>query len=319
MAENHLSYDSAARIVNGFDDKHILVIGDVMLDEYVWGSVDRISPEAPVPVVEARRRSFMPGGAANVAFALADLGVKVSLVGGIGGDESGKKLKTILNSKGVDTTGVFPLQGRRTTLKTRIIGHNQQIVRIDWEDSHDIEDKFVAKICRFVQKIKHTLHGIVFEDYGKGVITQNLINRVMELLQGTKIFTTFDPKRGHYLQLNGITVATPNHFEAFDAVKKKVSLINEDIERVGEELRKQWGVQAVLITLGENGMSLFEADKPVYKISTVAREVYDVSGAGDTVIASFTAALTAGATLREAAMVSNYAAGIVVGKVGTAS
>ena len=316
---NHLTIERASQILNGFADKHILVIGDLMLDEYIWGSVERISPEAPVPVVEAHRRSYMPGGAANVALALADLGVKVSVIGGVGADESGGHLKRLLANKKIDTDGIISVKDRKTTLKTRIIGHHQQIVRIDWEDTDAIDDVCMIEIAKYVRKCKHRIHGIIFEDYGKGIITQNLVTNIMNLIQDTPIATTFDPKRGHYLDLQGITVATPNHIEAFDAVSRKVSFKMEDIELAGEALLKKWGVTAVLLTLGEHGMSLFEQNQPTYKISTVAREVYDVSGAGDTVIASLTAALTADATLQEAAMVSNYAAGIVVGKVGTAS
>ncbi len=314
-----LSVDRAKYITDIFPEKRILVVGDIILDEFIWGSVFRISPEAPVPVVEAKRRSFMTGGAANVARNLRDLGVNVDVVGVVGEDHIGEKMIGLLKEKGIGIEGVLKVHDRQTTLKTRVIGQHQQIVRIDWEDTASIVDEYTSKIIEYIIDNKKNIDAIIFEDYGKGIISQNLVTKILAETEKNGIITSFDPKMGHYINLDGITVATPNQAEAFDAYGEPLSFDPDKLDKLGWGLLKKWGANAVLITLGEHGMALFENGKESYKISTVAKEVYDVSGAGDTVIASLTASLAAGATLRESAIFSNYAAGVVVGKVGTAS
>lgn len=314
-----LPVQRAQSLIDQFSDKKILVIGDIILDEFIWGAVQRISPEAPVPVVEAIRRSFMPGGAANVARNLRDLGVKVSVVGAIGDDEIGARLNTLLTEKGIETAGLLVMKDRPTTLKTRIIGQHQQIVRIDWEDCKNLQAETIDQVVAYVHSIKPELDAIIFEDYGKGVISQTLVARIMSEIDGSSIITSFDPKRGHFISLDGMTIATPNHAEAFDALGRPERLDDDALRPAGIDLLERWGIQSVLITLGEHGMALFEHPDSMQRISTVAREVFDVSGAGDTVIASLTAALAAEATAIEAAVFSNFAAGVVVGKVGTAS
>ncbi|MDX9701774.1 MAG: D-glycero-beta-D-manno-heptose-7-phosphate kinase [Candidatus Auribacterota bacterium] len=314
-----LTVDRAQEIIKRFENKNILVIGDVILDEYIWGSVHRISPEAPVPVVEATRRSFMTGGASNVARNLRDLGVNVSLVGCIGNDDIGRHLQSLLHGKQINVDGLLVLDDRPTTLKTRIIGQHQQIVRIDWEDCKSLSQQQVKRIVQYVSDIKHKLDAIVFEDYGKGVISDELVRAILDETAGSTMITSFDPKRGHFISLNGMNIATPNHAEAFDALSIPERLDPESLKNAGFALLDKWGVKSVLITLGEHGMALFERPDVMHRISTVAREVFDVSGAGDTVIASLTAALAAEATNLEAAVFSNFAAGVVVGKVGTAS
>ncbi len=314
-----LTIKRAEEIISRFPDKKILVIGDLILDEYIWGSVDRISPEAPVPVVAANRRSYMPGGAANVARNLRDLGVCVSVVGGVGTDDVGDNIVRILEEKKIDVDGIIRFDERPSTVKTRIIGQHQQIVRIDWEDAEDIDTAVVDKITNYVVSVRDELDAVIFEDYGKGIITQQVVQRVLSVLDGAGIITSYDPKRGHFLNLNGISIATPNHAEAYDAMGITKPIDLTILDDVGEGLLAKWGVDALLVTLGEHGMSLFERGKPCYKISTMAREVYDVSGAGDTVIASLTAAMASGASFAESAIFSNFAAGVVVGKVGTAS
>ncbi|MEW6535946.1 MAG: D-glycero-beta-D-manno-heptose-7-phosphate kinase [Candidatus Auribacterota bacterium] len=316
---NRLTVDKASSIISCFKNKRILVIGDLMLDEFIWGSVYRISPEAPVPVVEAKRRSYMPGGAANVARNLRDLGVNVALVGGIGNDHIGAQIIDILEKKSIETNGIIRFKDRPTTLKTRVIGQHQQIVRIDWEEVQEIEAEYVDGIEAYVRKNLDSIDGIIFEDYGKGILTQELLSRVLNAVKNTHIITALDPKKGHRLNLEGVYIVTPNHAEACDAYGKPESSGIERLPEIGNGLINMWGVHSVLVTLGEHGMCLFEKGQQSYTISTVAREVFDVSGAGDTVIASLTAAIVAGATLPEAADFSNYAAGVVVGKMGTAS
>jgi len=314
-----LSIGRAKNIIDLFPNKRILVVGDIILDEFIWGSVFRISPEAPVPVVEAKRRSYMPGGAANVARNLKDLGVKVDVVGIVGEDHIGEKIISLLHEKGIGIEGIARIKNRLSTLKTRVIGQHQQIVRIDWEDTVSIEDQYSSKLIDYVLDNKNRIDAVIFEDYGKGIISEFLVSKILSETKKSEIITSFDPKIGHFINLNGITVATPNQAEAFDAYGKPLSFDPDLLEEVGTGLLKKWGAKSVLITLGENGMALFQEGKKSYKISTVAKEVYDVSGAGDTVIASLTASLVAGATLEESALFSNYAAGVVVGKVGTAS
>lgn len=313
------SIDRAQEIMSNFAGKKILVIGDLILDEYIWGSVYRISPEAPVPVVEAKRRSYMPGGAANVARNLCDLGISVSVVGGIGTDDIGRQLITILDKMNIATEGIVRFENRPSTLKTRIIGQHQQIVRIDWEEIQNVSSEMISKIEQYIQSKKKELDAIIFEDYGKGIITQELVTRVLKTIKETSIITAFDPKIGHFVNLEGITIATPNHAEAYDALGRQEPRDLTKLDEMGMAVLAKWGLKVLLITLGEHGMALYERDKSPYKISTVAREVFDVSGAGDTVIASLTAALACGASFAEAASFSNYAAGVVVGKAGTAS
>lgn len=319
MSELPIRLQRAQEIVENFSNKSVLVIGDMILDEFIWGSVERISPEAPVPVVEAKRRSFMPGGAANVARNLRDLNMSVSVIGRIGDDDNGQSMVELLANQNIDTAGIIRTRDRLTTIKTRVIGQHQQIVRIDWEDCVDISSSAMEKIEEYVKARENDLDAIIFEDYGKGVISQELVSRVMNVIKNTDICTAFDPKKGHFIKLDGVTVATPNHSEAFEAAGRPVVIEPSALDEVGNLLLKKWDVQSILITLGEHGMAIFEKGKPCHTISTVAREVYDVSGAGDTVIATLTASLVAGASLTEAAILSNHAAGVVVAKVGTAS
>ena len=309
----------ACEIFNSISSKRILVIGDIILDEFIWGAVDRISPEAPVPVVEAKRRSFMPGGAANVARNLKDFGVDVSVLGIIGQDKSGADILDALKSNHIKTDGLIQLSDRPTTHKIRVIGQHQQIVRIDWEDCKEINNDNLSSILNYVDANKDNLDAIIFEDYGKGIITQDLISRILQIIKNKPIVTTFDPKKGHFIDLAGVTAVTPNYSEALDALGYRKSYNESILPDLANDLLKKWGVSNVLLTLGEHGMALLGTGKDLYKVSTVAKEVYDVSGAGDTVIACFTSALSAGATPVEAATLSNYAAGVVVAKVGTAS
>lgn len=309
--------DKFRKIISKFPKVKILVIGDLILDEFLWGDVSRISPEAPVPVVWVNRESFMPGGASNVANNINALGGKTYLAGVVGMDERGKVLISTLNERGIQTQGIIVDSERPTTLKTRVIAHHQQVVRIDKEKVDPIDGEKISKFVNYVKEIIDEVDAILIEDYGKGVITSRLLKEAMSLAKRYKKIIMVDPKEEHFHYYKGVTAITPNHHEASIAtgikIKDKDSLI-----QIGKHLLSKLNTQAVLITLGEEGMQLFERSGRITHIPTVAQEVFDVSGAGDTVISTFTLAKAAGASMVDAAYIANFAAGIVVGKVGIA-
>lgn len=304
------------KIISNFNKTNILVIGDVMLDEFVWGKVSRISPEAPVPVVWVNRESYMPGGASNVASNIKSLDGSSMIAGVIGKDDRGKVLLKELKKQGINTEGLVADKSRPTTLKTRVIAHHQQVVRIDKEKLDPINDDLISDIINFTKKRINDIDGIIIEDYGKGVIVPPLIKEVVKLARAHKKIITVDPKEEHFSYYKGVTSLTPNHFEAGSAagidIKDEATL-----QKAGIKLLKELSSETLLITLGENGMCLFEGSSSTH-IPTVAQEVFDVCGAGDTVISAFTLSLCSGATHLEAAHIANCAAGIVVGKVGIA-
>lgn len=304
-------------IINKFHKAKILVIGDLILDEFIWGAVDRISPEAPVPVVWVNSESFMPGGASNVASNIASLGAAAGIAGVIGSDKNGKTLVEELKRRKVNTSGIVIDGERPTTLKTRIIAHHQQVVRVDREKNGAIDDNVLEQLLSFIRQAQEEVDGIIIEDYGKGVISPRILSEIITLAKRHKKIITVDPKISHFSYYNGVTSITPNEKEAAGGAGIKIEG-DEDIDKAGKKLLKELSLESVLITLGENGMRLFEKSGAVTHIPTVAQEVFDVSGAGDTVIAAFTLALTVGATKLEAAHLANFAAGIVVSKVGTA-
>ncbi|MFQ5681355.1 MAG: D-glycero-beta-D-manno-heptose-7-phosphate kinase [Candidatus Omnitrophota bacterium] len=306
------------QILSKFPRARILVVGDLILDEFIWGNVSRISPEAPVPVVQVRSESFMPGGAANVANNIAALGGKAYLSGVIGNDKSAALLRQELKRRGIDLGGVVVDGERPTIVKTRIIAHHQQVVRVDRERPHPIADNIAGQILAFVRKMIDGVDAVIVEDYGKGVVSFGLISRLIPLARRHKKIITIDPKADHFAYYKAVTSLTPNIHEASDISGIKVRS-DKDIDRIGKKILRQLGCQSVLLTLGEEGMRLFLKQGKVVHIPTVAQEVFDVSGAGDTVIAVFTQALCCGASLEQAAYIANYAAGIVVGKVGVAS
>lgn len=305
------------KIIPGFSDVKILVIGDLILDEFVWGEVSRISPEAPVPVVWVKSESFMPGGAANVANNIASLGAKVYIAGVVGNDERAGILKEGLTEKGINIDGVITDDTRPTTLKTRVVAHHQQVVRIDREKIEGISTGALDKIIDYVKSIIDEMDAIIIEDYGKGVISTKLLKEVLSIAKKKKKIITVDPKEEHFSYYKGVTAITPNHHEAAQAVGIKAK-DKDGILKIGKALLKKLNCEGVLVTLGENGMQLFQKNGATIHIPTVAQEVFDVSGAGDTVISTFTLALALGIDMKDAAYVSNIAAGIVVGKVGIA-
>ena len=304
-------------IIQKFPKAKVLVIGDLILDEFIWGKVDRISPEAPVPVVLVSSESFMPGGASNVANNIASLGGNSVICGVIGEDKGGHILVEELKKKGVDVSGVVIDGQRPTTIKTRIIAHHQQVVRVDREKLASIDDNLLEQILSFIRRKINEVDALIIEDYGKGVITPRLLAEIVPLAKKHKKIITVDPKVSHFSYYQGVTCITPNEKELEGGSGINIE-IDEDINKAGGKLLKELSLGSVLITLGENGMRLFEKSGAVTHIPTVAQEVFDVSGAGDTVIAAFTLALASGAAKQEAAHISNFAAGIVVSKVGTA-
>lgn len=305
------------KIIKNFNRTSLLVVGDLMLDEFIWGKVSRISPEAPVPVVWATSESVMPGGASNVAHNIQALGGKVHLAGVIGNDSRGGVLIEELEKRNINVGGVLRDTKRPTTLKTRVIAHHQQVVRIDKETTNNIGNNVIERILTFAREIIREIDAIIIEDYGKGVIVPRLVERLIRLAKRHNKIITVDPKESHFSLYKNATAITPNHFEAAKAVGFQVK-DDMPIKEIGKKLLKQLNLEAVLMTLGEDGMAVFEKSGRATRIPTVAQDVYDVSGAGDTVISTYTLAIASGARNIEAAHLANCAAGIVVGKVGIA-
>jgi D-beta-D-heptose 7-phosphate kinase/D-beta-D-heptose 1-phosphate adenosyltransferase len=306
-------------VLGHFSQARILVVGDFILDEFIWGNVSRISPEAPVPVVQVKRESFLPGGSLNVANNIRTLGGTVFPCGVVGRDLEGRVLVRAMRRHGIDTGGVILDPARPTTIKTRVIAHSQQVVRVDREKLAPISREDGQKILQFVRKKIKEADVMIVEDYGKGMIEPFLLTPLLELTRKFGKPVLVDPKEKHFQLYKGVTAITPNRAEAYSVFGASVNGREPELEEVGRGLLKRLRSQAVLITLGEEGMVLFEKNRPTTRIPTTAREVFDVSGAGDTVIAVFALGIAAGATLAEAAILSNLAAGIVVGKLGTAT
>jgi len=295
-----------------------MVLGDFILDEFKWGSVSRISPEAPVPVVKINRESFMPGGSLNVANNVKVLKGHVIPVGILGKDLVGRMLVKTMRREGINTGGVIYDPKRPTTLKTRVIAHHQQVVRFDKEHAEDITPNDRKAIVQFVKKNIQEIDVLVIEDYGKGVVTPQLLKPILQIARKAKTPVLVDPKEEHFHYYKGATALTPNRYEAYSALSTKVNG-KVKVEEVGKKLLKRLQLECILMTLGEEGMALFERNGQITKIPTAAREIFDVSGAGDTVIAVFALALAGGAKFQEAAYLANVAAGVVVGKLGTAT
>jgi D-beta-D-heptose 7-phosphate kinase/D-beta-D-heptose 1-phosphate adenosyltransferase len=327
MAVNHttLSVERVRKLLAAARQARVLVVGDVMLDQFIWGGVSRISPEAPVPVVEFERESFMPGGAANVARNLAALDVPTELFGMIGQDENGRRLKELLCGQNINCGGLLANATRHTSVKTRIVAQQQQVVRIDRETRDGLEARLTGRLLAEIKSKLPKTDAMIVGDYGKGVITQPLLNEIKSLCRARGIWLSLDPKPVHHLNLAGLSLITPNRKEAFelanlaDETRCAHPLADKNLMLVAERLLNELRPAALLITLGELGMLLCRRGQKPFHIPTVAQEIFDVSGAGDTVIATFTLGIAAGASSLEAAMLSNHAAGIVVGKVGTAT
>lgn len=310
------------QIIDGFSHSRILGIGDFILDKFVWGNVSRISPEAPVPVVNVKRESYMPGGSLNVANNIRTLGAKVYPCGVVGRDIEGRVLVKTMRREGIETGGVVVDAKRPTSLKTRIIAHSQQVVRYDRESSENVPAADLKKIFQFVEKKISDVHVVIVEDYGKGLIQPQFVTQVIKLAKRFRKPVLVDPKEKHFSFYKGATGMTPNRKEAFAGYESLFGSSHKtpSLEQVGWGLLKKLQLDFIMITLGEDGMALFQkGKKAVVSIPTTAQEVYDVSGAGDTVIATLALAVARRAPMAQAAMISNLAAGIVVGKLGTAT
>jgi len=302
-----------------FPSATIVVVGDVMLDHYLLGHVTRISPEAPWPVVDVYGEEYRLGGAANVAHNVSALGGKAVLCGLIGDDEAGGRLRALLAQQGVKPDGLVVDAKRPTTVKMRIIGRQQQMMRVDREVRHPLEPGPARQ--RLLDGVERALAGaqcLVLSDYAKGLFTGGLLKELIQLAKRLRVTVVADPKVANFDGMKGATVVTPNHLEAMQIAAGRVTS-TEDVMEVGRHLLERLDGEAVLITLGEQGMALFERNGGYHEIPTVAQQVYDVTGAGDTVAAVLALGLACGASMREAATLANAAAGVVVGKVGTAT
>jgi D-glycero-beta-D-manno-heptose-7-phosphate kinase len=308
-----------------FSSKRVLVIGDLMLDEFVWGRVSRISPEAPVPVVEVVRESYYPGGAANVARNVREFTPSVAVTGLIGEDSHATRLRQLLAENGIGLDGLQSDPTFQTIVKTRIIARHQQVVRVDRERPQPLSKQGRVETVNKIRQSLPNLDAIIFEDYGKGLLQQEFVDEVTSLARAEGKLITADPNPHNRLIWRGMTAVKPNRSEAFAAANQTwrepgpEPLRDPALLEVGTELLRLWSPELLLITLGEQGMILFSQRQPPFHVPSRAREVYDLSGAGDTAIALFTLALASGASPDEAAEMSNHASSVVVGKLGTAT
>ena len=317
---NKQTFKHLKDILKHFEGQEIIVVGDIMLDHFIKGSVSRISPEAPVPVVAVNNEFFVAGGAGNVAVNLAALGAKPVMISVIGQDIGGQMLKGILQSKGIAVYGLAEDKERPTTQKIRVMAEQQQIVRFDRESKKTISRDIAAACMKSFELAIKTAKGVILSDYGKGMLSDQNIKTIIDKCRKRKIPVCVDPKIDNFKKYKNITCMTPNTKEAWEGAGESPKAGEDAIIKLGNKILKMLRADSILITRSADGMSLFEKGKKLpTTIPTMAREVYDVTGAGDTVISVFTLGLAAGATLKEAAVLSNYAAGIVVGKSGTAT
>lgn len=305
-------------ILNVMKTRRVMVIGDAMLDRYVWGVVSRVSPEAPVPVVDIREETVRLGGAANVANNIVSLGAACELFGVVGDDSVGREIRREIEDRGIDTAGLLCDRMRPTTVKTRVIAHSQQVVRTDREMRDeicgDIENDLIDRVIAGLK----ACDAILISDYGKGVITKRLLDSVIPVARSNHKIVSVDPKESHFMNYRQVSLITPNHNEAGNAVHRRIH-DEQSLLEVGWKIVDDLETDALLITRGENGMTLFQKDRTYQHFPTVARHVYDVTGAGDTVVSSFTLALCSDASMAESAHIANHAAGIVIRNVGTAT
>ncbi len=305
-------------LISRFASVKVLVVGDIMLDKFLWGSVKRISPEAPVPVVEFEKQTAIAGGAANVALNVKGLGADVFLVGICGDDQESEELQTVIEKAGVSFESVLKSKQRQTTVKTRIVAGTQHVVRIDRESTETVSEIDEEKIQVLLDRILPSANIVIISDYAKGLLTKSLLSRLISSGREDSIPVLVDPKGNDYGQYSGASLITPNKKEAMKASRLD-QIDSHEIIKVGEAILSNTSIGSLLITEGEAGMTLFEPGKEPLKLASVARKVFDVTGAGDTVIATLAVALGAGATLAAASEISNIAAGLVVEKVGTTS
>jgi D-glycero-beta-D-manno-heptose-7-phosphate kinase len=303
------------KLKNSFRGKRIAIVGDMMLDYYFWGKINRISPEAPVPVVEIDNEFARFGGAMNVAYNIKTLGGASFPIGIIGQDLQGNDLRRLMKESQIASNGIFIDKKRPTTSKSRVIANNQHVVRIDKEKTISLPKQIENKILAFIQKEIKLLNAIILQDYNKGVLTKILIEKIIEIANANNKIVTVDPKFNNFFSYQNVTVFKPNRKETEDALGMKIRSA-EDVSIAGNKLLEKLNCKYALLTLGEEGIALFEKGKPERRVPTKARKVSDVSGAGDTVISTLTMALTSGADIYDAAYLANYAGGLVCEDVG---
>ncbi|MBW2076211.1 MAG: D-glycero-beta-D-manno-heptose-7-phosphate kinase [Deltaproteobacteria bacterium] len=304
--------------IENFRSTSILVIGDIMLDRFIWGKVSRISPEAPVPVVEVEHESTMLGGAANVVNNLISLGSNVLLCGVVGDDRPGEEVLRKLEDMGVDIGGIAIESAKPTSVKTRIVAHAQQVVRYDREKRIPLKPATIKYILDFIRAKKDHMSAMILSDYGKGVLSRKLMHGIAEAIAGSNIPVAVDPNVKNFSLYKDVTVITPNNTQAGEITGMDIKDEN-DLVKAGKRLMNRDRCKSLLITRGEEGMTLFEENGEITQIKSIAKKVYDVTGAGDTVIAAFTLGIASGLDMKSAAFLSNLAAGIVVGEVGTSA
>ncbi len=317
---NEVQHNYDGKLLKEYIDKffqaRVLVIGDIIMDKYIWGDVSRISPEAPVPVVEVKQETKMLGGAANVINNILTLGARPILCGVIGDDRTGREILDEIERMDLIVDGIVAEQDRPTSIKTRVVAHNQQVVRFDREGLMDITSKSIGRLLDYIGKNLQDLDAIVVSDYGKGVISTPLMKGLREQVRNADVIIAVDPKTGNFEHYHGVDVITPNHYEAGTFCRFEI-VDRETLIRAGRQMIHELDCRSVLITQGKAGMTLFENGGEITHIPTVARKVFDVTGAGDTVIGTFSLGLASGLDLKSAAILANFAAGIVVGEVGT--
>ena len=318
MSATAFALDHLQALVDRFAGRRLLVLGDLMLDHYLWGRCERISPEAPVPVVEVQKETSSLGGAGNVAANLAALGAEPVLVGLVGEDDRARRLFDAFADRGVDTRAIIRDPSRPTTMKTRIIAHSQQVVRADWESRADVEGPALKTLLGTLERELPKCHGLIVSDYGKGVITRAVLEKAIGVAKAKKLKVAVDPKESHIDAYKGVSILTPNQNEAGYVMGQRIT-DETSLMSVGWGLQKRLDADCALITRGADGMSLFERSGRYTHLPTVAREVYDVTGAGDTVVSVVALALAAGADYPEACYLANHAAGVVIREVGTAT
>ncbi len=302
-----------------FQGAPILVIGDLMVDRYIRGSVHRLSPEAPVPVVDVQHEDFMPGGAGNVASNIAELGGKVSLISVVGRDADGDRLLSALRARRVDVDPVVKDAARPTILKTRVLAGHQQVVRFDRESKAPLSHEVLSGVMREVRERLPSVKGVIVSDYGKGLVSTAFLKALLPLARRLKKFVTVDPKIEHFQRYKGVDCITPNLKEATEGMRVFPPKTDAEVDALGASILRRLKCRTVLITRSERGMSLYQSAGKTTHIPSRAKEVFDVTGAGDTVISVFSLALAAGCSYPEAAYISNAAAGVVVAKLGTAT
>lgn len=327
----NITTERLSEIFSQTSDKGIAVIGDLMLDTYISGSANRLSQEAPVPVLHVKKKEARLGGAANVMRNLTALApdCRVYAFGVVGNDQPGSILVDLLKNSGINVDGILQDPTRRTTEKQRVIAGNQQVIRMDFEDTGDVDAALLQNLSQGIKDLirQGRVQAVIFEDYAKGLLQKDMMQEIVDLANEYQVFTSLDPHPGHRMDVKNLSLMTPNRSEAFGLAgmycHDAAEIVEQDsaLREVAKNVIAAWSPAYLLITLGPQGMALFskaEADS-IWAIPTIAKEVFDVSGAGDTVIATYTLCMVSGANITEAAVIANHAAGIVVGKAGTAT